>query len=95
MYVLVCDRDRESLLFYTIEEECIIQADFRISAKDEAARLADHAFGAPILHVIGCAGLGFCSKPWTIVHVHERNQKAITTFGAMILHVIGRAGRGD
>ncbi len=31
------------------------KADFRISAKDEAARLADHAFGAPILHVIGCA----------------------------------------
>ena len=30
------------------------KADFRISAKDEAARLADHAFGAPILHVIGC-----------------------------------------
>ncbi len=34
------------------------KADFRISAKDEAARLADHAFGAPILHVIGCAGRG-------------------------------------
>ena len=31
------------------------KADFRIAAKDEAARLADHAFGAPILHVIGCA----------------------------------------
>ncbi len=31
------------------------KADFRITAKEDAARLADHAFGAPILHVIGCA----------------------------------------
>ena len=31
------------------------KADFRILMKDECARLANHAFGAPILHVIGCA----------------------------------------
>ena len=29
------------------------KADFRITAKEDAARLADYAFGAPILHVIG------------------------------------------
>ena len=30
-------------------------ATFRIDMKDEVARLANHAFGAPILHIVGCA----------------------------------------